>query len=210
MNKQTETKALSRLLRLGNLTDADENLGNFIPCGIIDHTGLRQVKDSLKDAHGIGGPLTVDAVGGNGRDCRVISGDPVQLLLHLTDFRTGGADGQIVSGPGRRNLGNLVRGIDVHIIAIIVPDNLYRRVSFVGQIFGAPLFQPRTGDALSVTVRREDRLSDTGAGEIVGKNIIYQYIDILKDIAAVDPFLIVGCGGCNGEIIALVSIPRNR
>lgn len=66
-------------------------------------------------------------------------GDAVELLLDLADFVPGGADSQVIAGEGRRNAGNADRGIDIHVVAEIVSDDLDRRIAFVSKIFRAPL-----------------------------------------------------------------------
>ena len=50
----------------------------------------------------------------------------------------------------------------------------------------------------------------TGPGEIVRKYIIHQIVNIFKNVSSVNPLLVV-CGGRGyGEIVSLVSIPRNQ
>lgn len=42
------------------------------------------------------------------------------------------------------------------------------------------------------------------------ENFIYHKGDAIKDVSAVDPFVIEGGGGGDGKGIAFVSVPRNR
>lgn len=61
--------------------------------------------------------------------------------------------------------------------------------------------EPLAGHPLAVTVSGKDGLAYPGPGEVVGKYRVYQNIDVFKDVPAIDPLLIVGGGGGNGEIV---------
>lgn len=125
-------------------------------------------------------------------------------------FVAGSTDVQIVTRPGGRYTGNCHGGVDIHIAAVIVVDNIDGRVAAVSKVFGTPLAQTITGGALSVTVGGKDRLPYTGAGQIVGKDGVYQPVNVGIDITSVNPFLVVSGRGSNRKVIALVPIPRNR
>ena len=75
-----------------NTTDTDIDIGYFVPGGIVYNSGSRQSEDGLELLYSIFGGISKDAVCGDGRDGRIVLVDAVQLLLHLTDFRTAGAD----------------------------------------------------------------------------------------------------------------------
>lgn len=133
--------------------------------------------------------------------------DPVQLLLQLGHFLTGGTYVQVITGPGGGNAADGGGSIDIHIASIIVMDDFNGGITLVSQILGTPLAQPFAGYPSAITVAGEDGLSYTGPGKIVGKNRIHQIADIFKNISPVDPFLIVCRGRSDGEIVALVPVP---
>lgn len=54
----------------------------------------------------------------------VNSGDGVQLLLHLPNLLTGGADSQVFARPGGGDAGYLLSGVDVDAGAVEVAENL--------------------------------------------------------------------------------------
>ncbi len=87
--------------------------------------------------------------------------------------------------------------------------NLDRGVAFVAQIFGTPLAQAVTGHIPAVAVGGENGLAHTGTGEEVGKDGVYQSVDVGIDIPAPNPLLIVGGGGSDGEVVSLIAIQRN-
>lgn len=131
-------------------------------------------------------------------------------MLDLQYLVAGSADGQIVTRPGGWHTGNGYGGVDIHIAAIIVVDNVDGRVAAFSQVFGTPLAQPFAGGALSVTVGGKDRLPHTGTRQIICKDGVYQPVNVGIDITSVNPFLVVSGRGGNCKIIALVPIPRNR
>ena len=75
------------------------------------------------------------------------------------------------------------------------------------QICGSPLAQPRAGDSLPVAVGGENGLAHAGSGEVVGKYSVHQIVDIPENISAVHPFLVIGRGGGDSEVIALIPVP---
>lgn len=77
------------LIRLGDAGNADVNIRDLIPGSIINNTRLRKIKDPLESAYRIGGSLTVDAVGRDGRNGRIIPSNPVELFLRLLYFLSG-------------------------------------------------------------------------------------------------------------------------
>lgn len=50
----------------------------------------------------------------------------IQLLLHLQYLVPGRADGEVIPRPGGRDAGNLLRRVDIHIVSIIIAENLNR------------------------------------------------------------------------------------
>ena len=53
-------------------------------------------------------------------------------------------------------------------------------------------------------------MAETGEivlSRVVIPEFVIQVIDILEDVPAVHPFLVVGRGGGDGEVVALVSVP---
>lgn len=191
---------------LGNPGYAYIDIRNFVPGGIVGDAGLGQVKDALENPDCIGGGGTVNAIGCDGGNGRIISCNTVQLILQLANLVAGGTDAERISGVGGRNPRNEVGRVDIHIIAKVIPYNLDGRVSLISQIFGSPLTKSRAGHPLAVAVGGKDRLSDTGAGQVVGKDGVNQVIDILIDVSSVDPLLVVGGGGSDGEVVALVAV----
>ena len=47
---------------------------------------------------------------------------------------------------------------------------------------------------------------DIGPGEVIAEDLVNDDRDAFKDIASVDPLVIVGRGGGNGEIVATVPV----
>ena len=66
--------------------------------------------------------------------------------------------------------------------------------------------QAATGRGTAVTVGGENRLTYTGTGEIVGKNGVDKPVDVGINISSPDPFLVIGGGGGDREVVALVPI----
>ena len=192
---------------LGDAADADEDLGNFIPGGIVDDTRLPKVKDTLKGADGIGGGRAVDPVCCDLWNGGIVLGDPVKLLLDLQNLLPGCADAEIVARPGRGNAGDGYGRVDIHIASIVIADDLDRRVAFVAEILRSPLAQPAAGGRAAVAVGGENGLPDAGTREIVCKDGVHQTVDVGVDVPAADPFLVVGGGGGDREVVALVPIP---
>ncbi len=84
---------------LRNPADAHIDFRNLVPGGIVHNTGLGQVKDSLKGTHGIGRVGTINTIGGDSWNRRVVLGDTVYLLLDLHHLITGGSYIQVIAGP---------------------------------------------------------------------------------------------------------------
>lgn len=171
---------------------------------------MGQVEDALESPDRIGGGRPVDAVRGDGGDGRVIPGDAVQLVLELPHLFAGGAYIQIVPGPGRGNSRYDSRRIDVHIVPVIITNDINGGISFFPQVHRAPLAQARAGDPPPIAVRSEDRLPHPGAGQVIGENRVHKIVDILKDISPVHPLLVICGGRGDGEIVSLVPIPWSR
>lgn len=127
------------LTRLCDPAYAHVDFGDFIPGRIIHDTGLRKVEYALEHAHGIGGTGTEDAVCRDFGDSRIILCDPVELLLDLLHLFAGGADTEIIAGPGGRHTGYGHSRVDIHIAAVVIADDLDRRIAFVPEVFGSPL-----------------------------------------------------------------------
>ena len=75
--------------------------------------------------------------------------------------------------------------------------------------FGPPLRHPAVAGALylpAIAVLGEDRLADIGPGEIVGEEFVYDDRDGVEDVALRDPFVVEGCGGSDGKVIALIAV----
>ena len=102
------------------------NIGNFIPCGIVCNTALRQTEYFLEYTYRLRCFCTVNTVRRNLRNRRIVLCNPVQLLLELSDFIAGRSDCQIVSGPGRGDAGHTDRRIDIHIASVVITNNFYR------------------------------------------------------------------------------------
>ena len=73
--------------------DADIDLRDLVPCGIVHDAGRRKIEDALKSADGVGGGGSVQAVGRDLRYGGIILADAVQLLLYLEDFVAGSGRG---------------------------------------------------------------------------------------------------------------------
>ncbi len=63
--------------RLGNPADADIDFGNLIPGRIIYDSRLRKIKNTLEGTDSLRGARTVDAVGGDTGNSRIILGNAV-------------------------------------------------------------------------------------------------------------------------------------
>ena len=91
----------------------------------------------------------------------------------MVDLLPGRADIKIVSWPGERNAGDLLCCINIDGFAVIVAQNLNRRVSLITQAFRTPLAQPvRAGDTVAVAVLSKERLTHTGAREVSGERCV--------------------------------------
>lgn len=122
----------------GELRDpgyAHVDFGNFIPGGIICNPCLWQPEDSLELPHCLSRGRSVNAVCVKCGESWIGSGNNIQLLLELTDFRSGGADFQIVARPGGGNAGDGLCGVNVHVIPVVVAEDLNGRVALVSQRF---------------------------------------------------------------------------
>lgn len=185
---------MSSSSRLCDPAHAHIDLRDLIPGRIVHNTGLRQIEYTLEHAHGVRRTGSVDAVRRDSGDGWIVLRDPVELMLDLQYFAAGGADAQVIAGPGGRHTGYGHGCVDIHVAAIVIAYDLDGSVAFVTQILGTPLAQAAAGHILTVAVGGEDRLSYTGAGEIVGEDGVYQPVNICIDVSAADPFLIVGGG----------------
>ena len=133
------------------------------------------------------------------------------MLLHLTHLIPAGTNLEIFSGPGSRNTGNLFCFIDVHIASIIITEDFYGAVILIPQIFGTPLAEPvGAGDSLAVAVLGQNGLFDIGPGKEIRKHLIHHPGNTGKIIPSVHPFVVIGGGGSDGEIIAFVPIQGNQ
>ena len=100
-----------------------------------------------------------------------------------------------------------LRGVDIHVAAVKVSEYLNCTVALVTETFRAPLCHPaRTGDLLSVTVLRQNRLLHIRSRQIVFKHFIYYQRDIVIYISAIDEFVVICCGRSDIKIIALSAI----
>ena len=135
------THVTSHLLRIRfrNACHTHINIRDFKPSGIIHDSGLWKIKYLLEYPDSLRSAGAIDAIGCQRGNCRIISGNPVQLLLQLTDFFPGGSDSQVIPRPGRRHSRNDICGIDVHIITVIIMDDINSRISLIRQRLGPPL-----------------------------------------------------------------------
>ena len=194
-------------MRFRDAAHAHEDLGEFIPGGIIDDACLRQIEDALEDSDGFRSAGTVDTVRRDRWDCGIVLGDAVELHLCLADFVAGCAEREIVARPGTRHAGDRHGCIDIHITAIVIVDDLDGRVALVRQIFGAPLAEPVAGHTFAVAVGGEDGLAHTGTGEEVGEYGVHEIVDVTVNIPPVHIFLVIGGRGRDRKVIALVPVP---
>lgn len=192
--------------RFANSGHAHVNAADGVPGSKICNTGLRQAENALEDADAFGSTRSVDSVYIQGRKCRVVLGDAVYLALQLADFVAGSTDSQVVTREGAWHAGNLFRGSDVHILAVIITNNFNGTVAFVTQEFGAPLAEAVAGNPLAIAIGGKNRLGDAGACQIVIKYLVYQIGNVFINISAVHKFLVIGCGGSNGKVVSLISI----
>lgn len=65
----------------------------------------------------------------------------------------------------------------------------------------------RTLHLSSVTVLSQDRLAYSRAGQVVVKDLIHNDGYAFIDIAPVNPFVVKGSGGGNGEVVSLIPVP---
>lgn len=130
--------------------------------------------------------------------------------MKLPHLFTGGTLAQIIAGPGGWYAGDDFCRIDIHVVAIVIPYDFNGGVALFSKIHGTPLTQTGTCHPAPVAVGGEDGLPYAGAGEIIGKNGIYKVVNIPENISSVHPFLVIGRGGGDGEVVTLVPVPRNR
>lgn len=179
-----------------------------IPGTSSDNAVLRQIKDALEHLHGIFGRRSIDAVHADLWNQRIIVGNRIELLLDLAHGVPGGTDAQGVARIGGWNAGDFLRRIDINRVAVVVAEDLNGGVSLIGKILRTPLTHPvRTGNPVSVTVLRQDRLLYIRAREIGVKNFVHHLRNALKNISSVDPFVVEGGGGGDGKVKALVAVP---
>ena len=103
----------------------------FVPCGVIYNSGCGQAEHGLEFFYCCRSCRTVDTVGRDFRNRRVGAGDDGQLLLHLPDFAAGGTLSQIVARPRGGDAGDGFGGVDVHVVAVVVAENLDGSVALV-------------------------------------------------------------------------------
>ena len=129
------------------------DMGNFVPCGEIHHPGLRQSEDRLELPDRSRRVGTVEPVRGYPWDGRIYGGDGIKLFLKLPDLLTGGANDEILSRPGRRDPGDLLRSVDVDAGTVEMAQDLDGAVASFAQGAGSPLGHPvRTRNLSSVAV----------------------------------------------------------
>ena len=66
---------------------------------------------------------------------------------------------------------------------------------------------PRTRHLSPIAVLGQDRLLHLRPGQIIVKNIIHHNRNGFIDVAAIDPFMVIGSGRGNGKIVSLVPVP---
>ena len=120
-------------IRLRNTCHPHINIRDFKPCRIIHDSGLRKIKYLLERPDSLRSTGAIDSVGCQRRNRRIISGDAVQLLLKLSYFFPGRTDSQIIPRPGRRHSRNNICGIDIHIIAVIIMNDINSGISLICQ-----------------------------------------------------------------------------
>ena len=130
-----------------------------------------------------------------------------KLLLQLADFFAGGADGQVVAREGGGNAGDHIRRVDIHVVAVVVADDLDGGIALIAQVLGAPLAQTGAGDPPAVAVGGEDGLAHPGAGQVIVEDIVHKSVYVLVGIAAVDPLLVVSGGACDRKVVPPVPVP---
>ncbi len=74
-------------------------------------------------------------------------------------------------------------------------------------LYGHPI---RTCRSPPITILCEDWLPDIRSGKILIKNFIHHKGYTIKDISAIDPFMVKGSGGGDSKRVAFVSVPRNH
>lgn len=130
------------LYQLRNPGNPHINMRNFIPCRKIHHSGLRQPKNRLELPDRFRRSLPINPIRVHAGNRRVHCGDGIQLLLHLLHLGPRTPHGQIISGPGRRYPGNLLRSVHIDRIPIKIPQYLNGAVASLAEIAAAPLGQP--------------------------------------------------------------------
>lgn len=132
--------------QLCNPGDTYKNLLDFIPGGIIHNTGGRKIKDSLKLPYCILRGFSVNAIGRDGRQGRIGTGDGIELFLNLPDFIAGRTDVQRSTRPGSWNPGNFFGSVDIHVVSVEIPKDFNGSIALVSKIFGTPLSHPRSNN----------------------------------------------------------------
>ena len=122
--------------------DAHIDFGNLVPGGIVCDPGLWKAEDALEFPHRLCRGRAVDAVCTQLREGRIGPGDDVQLLLQLAHLGSRGALLQIVARPGGGDAGDGLGCVDVHVVPVVVAEDLDGRIALVPQGLGSPLRQP--------------------------------------------------------------------
>ena len=183
----------------------------FVPGPVIYRAGLGKPEHRLEYPDGFRSRRAVHSIHLDTRYGRVCPGDDIDLFLELPDLIAAGAVFQHIAGPGGGNAGDLLRGIDIHVIPIIIPQDLNCRVALFSQGHGPPLLHPvGAGHPLAVAVLGQDRLPDIGPGQIICKKLIHDHGNRIKVVTLRDPF-VVKCGRRGDrEIVPPVPVPRNH
>ena len=65
---------------------------NFIPGTIINHTGFGKAEYILENSHGICSLFSINSIGVDFGNQRIVVGDGVELILNLLYFRSAASD----------------------------------------------------------------------------------------------------------------------
>ena len=137
---------LGRLIQFRNSRHRHVDRLDLIPGRVVYDPADRQVEQPLERHHRLSRIFVVISVDLHPRQRTVYFCNRVQLLLKLTYLLPGSADIQIISRPGGWNPGNLLRSIDIHILAVKTSEDLNRRISLFPQFLTLPLSHPSSNN----------------------------------------------------------------
>ena len=187
--------------------DAGVDLLDLVPCRLADNAVRIEIKNRLERPDGVFRLQIVDAgVAVDRGDRRIILGNAVQLALDGEHIVAEGAAPQRGAGIGLGVAADLGVIDNADIVAVVVAQNLQRRVALIGEGDASPLRQAVAKGGVAVAELRIERLDPAGADDIVVKDLIRYAADVVVDLAAVDVVLVDGGIVGDVKIIAAAAV----